>query len=134
MTKLHWQSHALPLASRSSEKWLLHELREASKSFQKRQKGSIDAFVFSWTFKYKWCLLFRLHMSKNIQSDPCGILFSGEQNRTTKQMCKVCLKYTESNGWSNNLKIASFPGFFENVAFEIQRRFLASWAKFKFCS
>ena len=61
----------------------------------------------------------RKYLNKSLQ------IYTGKQDRATKEMCQVLLKYIEPNGLSTDLKIASFFGFFQNVAFEIPRVFLA---------
>ena len=45
--------------------------------------------------------------------------------RSNKQICQVSLKYIDRNGFGNDLKIASFLGFFKMSLFEIHRAFLA---------
>ena len=59
-------------------------------------------------------------ISKNIQAIPGGFIHDNK-----KQMCQMSLKCIEPNGRGNDLKIAGVFSFLQNVAFEIQRAFLA---------
>ena len=71
-------------------------------------------------------------ISQNIQAKPCGFIWDNNEARTTKQMWRVSLTYIVPNSCDNFflrlvslsgffqffvLGLASFPGFFQNVAF-----------------
>ena len=65
-------------------------------------------FLFS-TFQ-----TFNYSISKNIQANPCGFI---RDNKKGSLMCQVSMKYMKPDGKGNDLKIASFFSFLQNVDF-----------------
>ena len=78
--------------------------------FLPRHGNEATFFVFFSNFQ---TLDYRI--SKNVQANPCGFIRDNKEGPLNN--CKVSLKYVKPNDRGNDLKIASFFSFLQNVAF-----------------